>query len=260
MNDQGVSKPDDPSIPPLPRLAVFGDSHYACLRQADNQNLIDLSGVTVEYWGHVGRRFRFLSCRDGAIVPDDDYTAQRFAKFNEKGRTFLPAADFDVIFFMSCRVEVTPLFQTLLAARRTGPFLTSGLQARLARDSLRAQRFYLYARDLAAVGGARILLAPVSFPTEGYAGLRPRPGPAVRTAPADDRAAIWHLLADTATADGLTLLPQPEETVTEGLFTRAAFAIENHEALDDHAHKNPAYGALIFSRVLAHLAGVPAAA
>lgn len=254
MKDQSVRDPHDP--PPL-RLAIFGDSHYACLRQAQNQKLIDLSGVDVEYWGHVGKRFRFLSCRDGAIVPDDDYTASRFAKFNEKGRTFLPAADFDLIFFMSCRVDVTALFQTLLAARRIGPFLTSGLQERMARDCLRGQRFYIYARELAAAGGARILLAPVSFPTEGYAGLRPQPAPAVRAAHAEDRAAIWQMLAETARADGLTLLPQPEETVTEGLFTRAAYAIENHEALNDHAHKNAAYGALIYVRVLADLAAAP---
>lgn len=236
---------------PKPRLAIFGDSHHACLRQAHGQNLVDLSALDVEYWGHVGKRFRFLSCRDGAIMPVDDQTARRFAKFNEKGRTFLPAADFDAILFMSCRVDVTPLFQTLLAARRSGPFLTSGLQQRMAGDCLRTQRFYTYARDMATSGGARILLAPVSFPTEGYAGLRPQPDPATRAATSEDRAAIWAMLAATAAADGLTLLPQPEETVTDGLYTRAAFAIPDHESLNDHAHKNAAYGALIWDRLLA---------
>lgn len=234
-----------------PRLAIFGDSHHACLRQAHSQNLVDLSAFDVEYWGHVGKRFRFLSCRDGAIMPDDDQTARRFAKFNEQGRTFLPAADFDAILFMSCRVDVLPLFQTLLPARAIGPFLTSGLQQRMADDCLRGQRFYTYARDMAASGGARILLAPVSFPTEGYAGLRPPPAPATRAAGPEDRAAIWAMLGTTAAADGLTLLPQPEETVTDGLYTRADHAIDNHLALDDHAHKNAAYGALIWGRLLA---------
>ena len=239
-----------------PRIAIFGDSHYAALRLAHREGLVELSGIEVEYWGHVGKRFRFLSCRDGAIVPDDDVTAQRFAKFNEKGRTFLAAADFDAIFFVSCRVDVTLLFQTLLAARRSGPFLTSGLQQRMCSDGLRGQRFYTYARDLAAAGGARILLAPVSFPTEGYAGLRPAPPPKVRAATLEDRAAIWAMLSATARADGLTLLPQPDETVAEGLFTRLDYAVENHLALNDHAHKNAAYGALIYSQLLAAL-GAP---
>lgn len=233
----------------LPRLAIFGDSHYACLRQAHNQKLIDPSGVDVEYWGHVGKRFRFLACRDGAIVPDDDYTARRFAKFNDKGRTFLPAADFDVVFFMACRIDLLRLFRTLLAARRTGPFLTSGLQRRIAGDWLAELRFYTYARALADTKTARIVLAPVSFPTLGFAGLAP-PG-AVRQAPADDRAAIWQMLAERAADDGITLLPQPEETVTDCLFTHPDYAVANFAALNDYAHRNAAYGALIYNRLLA---------
>ncbi len=242
-----------PSSVSLPRLAIFGDSHYACLRQAHNQKLIDPSAVEVEYWGHVGKRFRFLSCRDGAIVPEDDHTARRFAKFNDKGRTFLPAADFDVIFFMACRVDLRRLFLSLLAARRTGPFLTSGLQRRMAGDGLADQRFYTYARALADTGTARIILSPVSFPTLGFAGLAP--SDAVRQAPAADRAALWQMLAERAAGDGITLLPQPEETVTDGLFTHPDYAVADFAALNDHAHRNPAYGALIYSRLLALVSG-----
>ena len=58
-----------------PRLAVFGDSHYACLRLAHGQGLVDLSALDVEYWGHVGKRFRALDFRDGAIHPTDPVTA-----------------------------------------------------------------------------------------------------------------------------------------------------------------------------------------
>ncbi len=239
----------------LPRLAIFGDSHYACLRQAHGQGLIDPAGVEIEYWGHVGKRFRFLSCQGGAIVPDDDYTAQRFAKFNEKGRTFLPAADFDMIFFMSCRIDLTALFQTLLGARRSGPFLSSGLQARMAADRLAEQRLYTYAKALAETRTARIVLAPVTFPTLGYAGMVPPVPDAVHRATAEDRAAIWQMLADKAASDGITLLPQPEETIASGIFTHPDYAIADYEALDDHAHRNAAYGALIYRRVLALLSG-----
>ena len=79
------------------RIAIFGDSHYACLRLAHVQGMVNLSAYEVEYWGHVGKRFRLLEFRDGAIHPMDEMTAQRFAKFNEKGRTFLPAAEFDCL-------------------------------------------------------------------------------------------------------------------------------------------------------------------
>lgn len=80
----------------LPRLCIFGDSPYACLKQAGAQGLVDVSGAELEYRGHVGGRFRPLEVRDGAIHPTDDFTAMRFAKFNAKGRAFLPAAEDDV--------------------------------------------------------------------------------------------------------------------------------------------------------------------
>ena len=32
----------------LPRFCIFGDSHYACLKQAEVQGLVDVSGASVE--------------------------------------------------------------------------------------------------------------------------------------------------------------------------------------------------------------------
>ena len=115
----------------LPRFCIFGDSHYACLKQAEMQGLVDVSGIDLEYWGHVGGRFRYLEARDGAIYPKDDFTAMRFAKFNAKGRTFLPAADFDVILVMGARVYIWRLFQRVLALLSAGPLVSEGLQRRI---------------------------------------------------------------------------------------------------------------------------------
>ena len=146
----------------LPRLCVFGDSHYACLKQAETGGLVDVSGVELEYWGHVGRRFRYLEFRDGAIWPVDDYTAQRFARFNAKGRTSLPAADFDAILVAGARVYVWGMFFNLLKALAEGPMVSEGLQRRILADGLRSQQGYRLARGLAATRTARVLLAPVA--------------------------------------------------------------------------------------------------
>ena len=235
------------------RLAIFGDSHYACVRQAQTQGLVNLEGIDLEYWGHVGRRFNFLELRDGAIFPTDDFTADRFAKFNAKGRRFLPAADFDMILFVGTRVYVTNIFKPLLQASRSGVFITSGLKRRMLEDHFCNQTGYRLARGLAATNTARIVIAPTAFWTLGEPGLDSIVTPEVRAGTAQDRAEIWRLAVLAAEAEGITLIPQPEETVTDGVFSRPEFAIGGYLERGDFEHRNPAYGALILNHALALL-------
>ena len=233
----------------LPRLAIFGDSHYACLKQAHVQGLVDASGVEVEYWGHVGGRFRFLTFRDGALHPTDDFTARRFAKFNEKGRLFLPAADFDVILVAGARTYVAQLLQALLHSHCHGPFVSSGLRARMISDRLRGQQGYQLARGLASTGTARVLMSPVALYTESPA-ARARVTPEMEAAGPDLRAEQWGSLARIAADDGITLIPQPEETVSGAIFTSTDYAVADHLKKRDLEHHNAAYGALILGRAL----------
>lgn len=229
-----------------PRFAIFGDSHYACLKQAEVQGLVDMSGAEVEHWGHVGGRFLYLEFRDGAVHPKDDFTARRFAKFNEKGRTFLSAADFDVILVMGARSYVLHPFQMILRTGMRGPFMSAGLKRRVVADSLRRQMGYRFAAGLAAEGRARIVMAPTSFPTERAEG----DASDMTTVGPDARAEIWQFAQDAATEDGIDLIAQPEETVVNGLFTSAAYAVEEYERKKDYAHRNAAYGALILERAM----------
>lgn len=234
----------------VPRLCIFGDSHYACLKQAEVQGLVDVSGVDLEYWGHVGGRFRFLEVRDGAIHPLDDFTAQRFAKFNARGRTFLPASEFDAIHVTGARVYVWGLFVRVLVALAEGPFVSSGLVRRMLSDGLRGQSGYRLAAGLAATGTARILLSPVAF----YTAIPPAHANAITPAIAalipERLPQFWEILKEAAAGDGIHLLRQPTETVTEGLYTDPAYAVEDHVAKADYEHHNAAYGALILARAI----------
>ncbi len=234
------------------KLAVFGDSHYACVRQAHAQDLVDVAGVEVEYWGHVGSRFNFLDFKDGAIVPKDDFTAQRFAKFNEKGRLFLPVADFDMVLFMGARIDVTRLVAVMLR-QAGGSFVSAGLRRRMVRDRLEGLMAYGFAKSFAATKTAQVVISPVPFPTEGYRGMDEALTPTVRTAAAAERAEIWAVIVAAAAEDGIVFLPQPEETVTGGCFTSAAYAVDRFYERDDYAHRNAAYGALVLSDVLGRL-------
>ena len=235
------------------RLAVFGDSHYGCVRLAQAQGLVNPEGIDLEYWGHIGRRFKFLDIRDGAIVPTDEVTADRFAKFNAKGRRFLPAADFDMILFVGTRIHLHNIFRPLLQAGRAGPFITSGLSRRMLEDHFSGQHGYRLARGLAATGTARIVVNPASFWTQGEPGLDSIVTPEVRFSTEQDRAEIWRLASLVFSADGITLIRQPEETVVEGIFTRPEFAVDGYLQRNDFEHRNPAYGALILNKALAML-------
>ena len=241
----------------LPRFCIFGDSHYACLRQAQRQGLVCMSGLEVEHWGHVGGRFLFLELRDGAIHPKDDFTAARFARFNEKARTFLPADAFDAILVMGARTYLLTPFQMILHARCHGPFLSSGLKRRIVADSLRRQLGYRLALGLARTETARVMLAPTSFPTVGLQKGGAVLTPEMQEAPSDARSEIWDMLVEVAAEDGITLIPQPEETVTQGLMTHPDFAIDRHAELNDFAHRNAAYGALILSQAVDIARSVP---
>lgn len=235
----------------LPRLCIFGDSHYACLKQAELQGLVDTSGVDLEYWGHVGGRFRYLEFRDGAVHPLDDFTARRFAKFNAKGREFLPAADFDVIHVTGARVYVWRLFHQVLRGLTQGPFLSQGLARRILVDGLRGQAGYRLAAGLASTGTARVLLSPTAYYTADPDRFGDLVTPEMAALIPERVPEFWDIMHRTAAEDGIDLLRQPEVTVTAGLFTDPAYAVANHVEKQDFEHHNAAYGAEILARAVA---------
>ncbi|MFM7333912.1 MAG: hypothetical protein ACKO2N_03395 [Tabrizicola sp.] len=235
----------------LPRLCIFGDSHYACLKQAELQGLVDVSGVELEYWGHVGGRFRYLEVRDGAIHPLDDFTARRFAQFNARGREFLPANDFDTIHVTGARVYVWRMFNLVLRGLAEGPFLSSGLVRRILTDGLRGQAGYRLAKGLAETGTARVLLSPIAYYTADPTLFADVVTAEMAALIPDQVPQFWSILQKAAAEDGIELLSQPEASVKDGLFTDAAYAVANHVEKRDFEHHNAAYGALILARAVA---------
>jgi hypothetical protein len=231
----------------VPRLCVFGDSHYACLKQAEVQGLVDVSGVELEYWGHVGGRFRYLEVREGAIHPVDEFTARRFAKFNAKGRRMLPAADFEVILVMGARVYVWRLFQQVLHALAHGPFLSEGLLRRILTDGLRGQHGYRLAAGLALTKTARVVLSPIAYYTADPEVFAKWVTPEMAALIPARVPEFWRILQEVAGAEGIEVLRQPDETVVGGLFTDLSYAVADYQAKQDFEHHNAGYGAVILS-------------
>lgn len=234
----------------LPRFCIFGDSHYACLKQAEVQGLADVSGVELEYWGHVGTRFRHLAFRDGAVHPLDDFTARRFAKFNAKGRMHLPADAFDAILVMGARVYVWPLFRMVLRGLAHGPFLSRGLIRRVLADGLRGQEGYRLTAGLASTGTARVILAPTAFYTAGSPGHAALVTPEMAVRAGEELPGLWQVLQELGREDGVDILAQDPATVVDGLFTDPAYAVADHLAKRDFEHHNAAYGAVVLAQVM----------
>ena len=236
-------------------IAIFGDSHYACLRLAHGQGLVDLSAHDVEYWGHVGKRFRMLEFRDGAIHPKDDLTAQRFAKFNEKGRTFLPAADFDDIVFVGCRIDIARVFTGLIDAHMQGTYLSLGLRHAIVRHRLHGLAAYGMAIEMAALGRARIWLHPITMFGQGAKDYDSFITQAMLDATAEARDAVWQVVHDVTAQDGVRLLRQLDHTYAEGVYTDRAYLVDGHAQSNDYTHRTAAYGALVWGQIIAALAG-----
>lgn len=233
------------------RLCVFGDSHFICTRQAFEGGLVDATGGDIEFWGNAGAQFRHLAWRNDRIEPLDDYTAGRFAKTNRHGRRTLTAADFDMVLFMGCRVDLYRLFPELLHRRRTGDQrLSPGVERRWIHDFLHRLQPYHFARNSAASADSRVVLAPISFDTAGFDETIPPQFAEARNAQPQEREAVWHVVQEITRTDGIELLRQPDETVIDGCCTDPGYAVQNHLERNDRTHKNAQYGARILTTAL----------
>lgn len=230
------------------RVGVFGDSHYGCLRLADG--LLDLSAIDFEYWGHIGRRFRMLEYHDGAIHPKDDFTAARFAKFNAKSRRFLPARDFDYILFMGCRIDLSLVFIQLLDALVRGQFLSSGLQHAMVRARLAEIASYDFARQMAGLNHARILVHPVTMTGFGTSRYDDLIHDSLRRSSSAARDQVWQVISDVMAEDQIILLPQLDHTFAQGIYTDKAYLIDGYDKNNDFTHRNAAYGVLVWRQLL----------
>ncbi|MGB3315602.1 MAG: hypothetical protein WBB85_14430 [Albidovulum sp.] len=242
-------------MPQKPRLAVFGDSHYACVKRAVDQGLVDASTVELEFWGHAGRRFHHLSFVDGVITPTDDYTAERFAKFSTRNRRSLTVSEFDWVFFMGCRIPAFGLHAAIMQERRNGTHLTDGLTRRIIEDKLKSAPAFGFAIAAARLGTARIVVAPTPFPT----GIEPfhlaERFPDIRDTTAAERAELQAITADVLGDAGLSLIWPPDDMFSDGLYNDPDYRVETHAETGDIAHKNAQYGARIFSLALEVVAG-----
>ncbi|GGD24195.1 hypothetical protein GCM10011358_05780 [Sinisalibacter lacisalsi] len=102
-------------------------------------------------------------------------------------------------------------------------------------------------------GGGRIAFVPASFPTTGVidAAREAELYHAPREAGAVAR--TLDAVARVGAADGVTLVHQPDDTLTPELMTKAEFAAESARENGDVVHKSPPFAAIMMRAALGAL-------
>ena len=237
-----------PSPPEIHRICVFGDSHIGSLRNALSEGLTSAPDHSeVEFWGAPGPSFRSIGWSNGAIRAKEG-ALEMVLQVNGKGRTVLAPADFDTFIFYGARYRMAEFFGPYLQWVDDNGSLPSVAVLRIcARMFAQSNITYDMACELAKAG-CNVIYVPAPFHTDGIIDIDARGRflgtyPGVVNASFEHRAALWSALVDVAAQDGITLVPQPEDTVSRGALTMKVFARDGASEVGDTGHKSPAFAA-----------------
>lgn len=237
---------------PLPtkqnRIAIIGDSHLGSLKIAhDDKSIAWPTGMDVEFWGASGPSFREISWSRGALRAKGE-AQKRVKLINANDRTYLPAKDFDAVLFYGARLRSIEFFGPYVEWRNaSGSWPSKAVLLETARGYLISVRAYRNACEFAK-SGTPTIFCPAPFPTDGVMDLTARGGilrrfPNATDISPEDRNMLWDILREAALAEGVTLMSQPEDTVTSGLLTHSKYATEGAAEAKDTGHKNAEFAA-----------------
>ena len=237
------------------RLCIFGDSHIASAKRALDHGLLDLPDHEIEFWGATGPAFRAFSVKDGVLVAGPKARAVAMT-VSSRARETLAMDEVDIVMFYGARLRMVQFFAPYIQRVRCGTGWPSAavLQA-AARTFLMSTRAYRDAAELAAQGKAKIMFLPgylpnaEIFPFDHYPDYISGNPLAVEAAEAD-RSYLWSTFVNLAAADGVILVPQPEDTVVNGIFTKAEFAAAGAKENGDPGHKSPEFAAMMIHLAL----------
>lgn len=227
------------------KVMLFGDSHLAALKRGMSQVNLP-GGMDVQFWGTPGNRFRNISWAGNKIVPNDEKTADAFARFNAHGVRDLDPLLYDIVGFVGARIRPGAVIPDLLNHMANPKrHLTKDYMRLVLREHYLKHTTYQMAQAIAKLGKPRVLMNMIPFRTDGKERTS-RAYKVARTATRDDIALLWQLTSEILAEDKITYVPQPVETVVNGYYTDAKYGLET----DDSVHMNPDYGALMINQIL----------
>ncbi|MFT6457038.1 hypothetical protein [Pseudophaeobacter arcticus] len=234
------------------RFCVFGDSHIACVKHALDEGLLDLKGIELEFWGAPGPQFRDLHLEEGRLVGTSAAARDSLARINPARSAALDPQDFDGFLFIGCRLRSSEFLVPLLASQPGSlGYLSQAVRDLMLPRWLEGCRWYRAAREFAKQ--RPVFFSPAGFLNDGIVSEDEVARTVNIEATQAERDVIWDQIAKAMEEDKIQLIRQPEDTVTRGGLTRAAFATSLGDQGDDSVHKNGAYGALILNQALGAL-------
>lgn len=230
-------------------LCIIGDSHMGSVRRAANAGLVDFSGYETEFWGAVGPLFRQQIQHEGGRIRAAGADAEAMVRqINDKGRLSIGPDEFDCYLFYGARCRIAEVMIPFLHRLRTPHLTMSRAVLRAAIDGyLGERRMVRAARDFAAAG-ARVFYAPSPLLTEGVEDLR-APGKVLDRysnavdATAEEAALIWETFDALFARDGITMIRQPADTVSNVILTDNRWAVPGAAESGDTGHKSPEFAA-----------------
>lgn len=236
-------------------MCIYGDSHLGAVKRAVDGGLVDLGGYEVEYWGASGPHFRLLKWEDNRVIATGE-AVDMVRQVNARGRTELREGDFDAYLFYGARLGVVEYMAPYLhRIRAEDEGQSLAVLKAAAWGWLDTCRSWHVACHFAATG-ADVTMVPCALPSDGVRGQRgdikwDEEYPLALEAEPEARALLWRLIVDVARENGVTFLPQPEETIVRGVLTDAAYAVAGAVEARDPGHKTPEFAALCLERAFA---------
>ncbi|MBU2981018.1 hypothetical protein KO498_04245 [Lentibacter algarum] len=174
-------------------------------------------------------------------------------RVNGNGRKRIAPNDFDVFVFYGVRLRLAEFFAPYLSLLADEDCAVSDAVLRCAADTfLNDRRSVRMAVKFKKAGAARIVFAYAGFPVWGIVdqteeGRILSNYPIVTQATEKMRQRIWNALIAAFESRGLELLHQPEDMITQGMFTKGEYAVEGAVEKQDASHKAPSYAAKLLN-------------
>ena len=232
------------------RFCVFGDSHIACVKHAQDEGLLQLDGVDLQFWGAPGPQFRDLHFEGGKMIASSPQARDSLARINPDHVDGLAPQDFDGFLFIGCRLRTSEFIVPLLQSQGRH-HVSSAVRAMMLERWLQGCRWYRAAREFAKE--RPVYFSPAGFSNDGIVTEDEVASTINTEASTEERQALWDQIDAAMALDEIRLLRQPEETVTRGALTAAGYATALGGQADDKVHKNGAYGALILNQALSSM-------
>ena len=238
---------------PSKRLVVFGDSNIATVKRAVDEGLLGFGAWEHEFWGAAGPEFRHIHFGKGAMRAIKPEAEKTVLHVNGNGRKVLKPNDFDLFVFYGARLRLAEFFAPYLSLLAEGErSVSDAVLEHAANAFLQDRRSVRMAEKLKEAGAKDIVFAYAGFPVWGVVeqadeGRILAQYPTVTKATSAMRQRIVAALEAAFSSRGLRFMMQPEDSIVNGMFTDAKFAVEMAAEKEDASHKSPAYAAMILA-------------